>query len=170
MPGVPDVYQGTELVDLSLVDPDNRRPVDVDRRRELLAAVDAGRLPTSPPDSLDAEKLLVTSRALRLRREHPEWFVGADATYLPVATSAGNALAFARGDAGGPAAVTVATRLPVALARHGGWYEHTVALPAGDWTDVLTGRTVSGGSAALEDVLATLPVALLVREGDGPGT
>jgi (1->4)-alpha-D-glucan 1-alpha-D-glucosylmutase len=61
--------------------------------------------------------------------------------------------------------VTVATRLPVALARHGRWYEHTVALPPGVWTDVLTGRTVSGGSTALDDVLATLPVALLVREG-----
>jgi (1->4)-alpha-D-glucan 1-alpha-D-glucosylmutase len=165
MPGVPDVYQGTEVVDLSLVDPDNRRPVDFGRRGELLAALDAG----EPPSSLDAEKLLVTSRALRLRREHPEWFVGEGATYLPVATSSGNALAFSRGDADGPAVVTVATRLPVALARHGGWYEHTVALPPGRWTDVLTGRTVPGGSAALDDVLATLPVALLVREATAPG-
>jgi (1->4)-alpha-D-glucan 1-alpha-D-glucosylmutase len=168
MPGVPDVYQGTEIVDLSLVDPDNRRPVDVARRRELLAALDGGApaasLEPAPDRALDLEKLLVTSRALRLRREHPEWFVGPDATYLPVATSSGNALAFARGDAAGPAAVTVATRLPVALARHGGWYEHTVALPAGSWTDVLTGRPVAGGSAPLEEVLATLPVALLVRD------
>jgi (1->4)-alpha-D-glucan 1-alpha-D-glucosylmutase len=166
MPGVPDVYQGTEIVDLSLVDPDNRRPVDFDARRELLAKLDAG----EPPASLDAEKLLVTSRALRLRREHPGWFIGAEATYLPVATSSGNALAFARGDATGPAVVTVATRLPVALARHGGWYEHTVALPAGTWWDALTGREVGGGSAALDDVLATLPVALLVRGGTAPGT
>jgi len=160
MPGVPDVYQGTEIVDLSLVDPDNRRPVDFGHRGELLAALDAGR----PPASLDAEKLLVTSRVLRLRREHPEWFVGEGATYLPVATSSGNALAFSRGDADGPAVVTIATRLPVALARHGGWYEHTLALPPGSWTDVLTGRTVPGGSTALDGVLATLPVALLVRE------
>jgi len=159
MPGVPDVYQGTEIVDLSLVDPDNRRPVDVARLRELLAALDAG----EPATSLDAEKLLVTSRALRLRREHPEWFAGEGATYLPVATSTGNALAFARGDASGPRVVTVATRLPVALARFRGWYEHTVALPPGTWTDALTGRAVEGGSAALEDVLDTLPVALLVR-------
>jgi (1->4)-alpha-D-glucan 1-alpha-D-glucosylmutase len=160
MPGVPDVYQGTEVLDLSLVDPDNRRPVDYDRRRELLAALDAG----EAPSSLDAEKLLVTSRALRLRRDHPEWFTGGSATYVPVATSSGNAFAFARGDASGPAVVTVATRLPVALARHGGWYEHTVALPAGTWRDALTGREVTGGSAALDDVLARLPVALLVRE------
>jgi (1->4)-alpha-D-glucan 1-alpha-D-glucosylmutase len=159
MPGVPDVYQGTEIVDLSLVDPDNRRPVDVDRLRRLLAELDAG----EPATSLDAEKLLVTSRALRLRREHPGWFVGDGATYLPVATSTGNALAFARGDASGPRVVTVATRLPVALARFRGWYEHTVALAPGTWTDALTGRTVEGGSAPLEEVLATLPVALLVH-------
>ena len=74
MPGVPDVYQGTEIVDLSLVDPDNRRPVDFGRRGELLATLDAGgRRPAGPATT---EKLLVTSRALRLRREHPEWFVG----------------------------------------------------------------------------------------------
>jgi (1->4)-alpha-D-glucan 1-alpha-D-glucosylmutase len=166
MPGVPDVYQGTELVDLSLVDPDNRRPVDVGRRRSLLAALDAGEPASSLDSPVDAEKLLVTSRALRLRREHPEWFVAAGATYLPVATSTGNAVAFARGDAAGPRVVTVATRLPVALARHRGWYEHTVALPPGEWRDALTGREVPGGSAPLEEVLATLPVALLVRTGD----
>ncbi|MGN6246390.1 MAG: malto-oligosyltrehalose synthase, partial [Motilibacteraceae bacterium] len=70
MPGVPDVYQGTELVDLSLVDPDNPRPVDYARRRELLARLDSG----ERPRDVDEEKLLVVSRALRLRREHPEWF------------------------------------------------------------------------------------------------
>src|ERR1700736_5375686 len=80
MPGVPDVYQGCELTGLSLVDPDNRRPVDYVRRQSLLADLDAGRLDAaSSPDPdpvarLDAAKLLVTSRALRLRRDHPDWF------------------------------------------------------------------------------------------------
>jgi (1->4)-alpha-D-glucan 1-alpha-D-glucosylmutase len=174
MPGVADVYQGTEIVDLSLVDPDNRRPVDYGRRAELLRALDDERpleqrlaaLPAAP-DRLDAEKLLVTSRALRLRRDHPEWFTAG--AYTPVATSAGNALAFGRGplDADGRPGVTVisvATRLPVALARHGGWGEHTVSLPRGTWTDVLTGRTLDGRSARLGDLLADLPVALLVLE------
>jgi (1->4)-alpha-D-glucan 1-alpha-D-glucosylmutase len=159
MPGVPDVYQGTEVVDLSLVDPDNRRAVDYDYRRARLARLDDG----ARPDGLDDEKLLVTSRALRLRREHPEWFVGEDATYAAVPTSTGNAVAFARGDASGPAVVTIATRLPVALARLGGWGEHTVALPEGRWRDLLTGAEVEGGSARLSDVLEALPVALLVR-------
>ena len=83
LPGVPDVYQGTELVDLSLVDPDNRRPVDYSRRRQRLARIDAG----ERPRDLDDEKLLVVSRVLRLRRENPDWFVGEDCTYVPVATT-----------------------------------------------------------------------------------
>jgi (1->4)-alpha-D-glucan 1-alpha-D-glucosylmutase len=59
--------------------------------------------------------------------------------------------------------ITVATRLPVALARHGGWGEHTVALPDGTWTDLLTGRELAGGSARLAELLTDFPVALLVR-------
>jgi (1->4)-alpha-D-glucan 1-alpha-D-glucosylmutase len=163
LPGVPDVYQGTEVVDLSLVDPDNRRPVDFAGRRERLARLDAG----ARPGDLDDEKLLVTSRALRLRREHPGWFVGEDATYAAVPTSTGNAVAFSRGDADGPAVVTLATRLPVSLARLGGWGANTVVLPGGSWHDELTGRKVAtgdGGSVQLADVLADLPVALLVRD------
>ncbi len=78
MPGVPDVYQGNELWDLSLVDPDNRRPVDFAVRRELLASIDGGWQP--PVDETGAAKLLVVSRALRLRRDRPELFTG----YTPV--------------------------------------------------------------------------------------
>ncbi len=78
LPGVPDVYQGCELVDLSLVDPDNRRPVDYADRRDRLA-----RLRDHPPRDLDDEKLLVTSRALRLRRELREVF-GDESRYVPL--------------------------------------------------------------------------------------
>jgi (1->4)-alpha-D-glucan 1-alpha-D-glucosylmutase len=174
MPGVADVYQGTEIVDRSLVDPDNRRPVDYGRRSRLLTLLDDDRstpetlaaLPAA--DRLDAEKLLVTSRALRLRREHPDWFVGGG--YLPVATSAGNAIAFGRAPAAAQGfgadqatVIAVATRLPVARARYGGWGEHTVTLPPGDWTDLLTGRQVPGSSCRLADLLSDLPVALLTR-------
>ncbi|MGN6301929.1 MAG: malto-oligosyltrehalose synthase [Angustibacter sp.] len=156
-PGVPDVYQGTELVDLSLVDPDNRRPVDYAERRRRLASLDAGQAPSG----LDDEKLLVTSRALRLRREHPQWFTGPEAVYVPVATTTGNAIAFGRGDGSGVQVVAVATRLSESLEAYGGWREHTVALPEGRWRAVLTGREVEGGSVRLADLLATLPVALL---------
>ncbi len=165
MPGVPDVYQGCEMVDLSLVDPDNRRDVDFDERRKRLQRLDAG----DKPADLDDEKLLVTSRVLRARREHPDWFVGPASAYVPMPTSTGNAVAFGRGDAepDGTAptvnAVAVATRLPVALERHGGWGEHTLALPEGAWRDELTGRGIAGGTVRLGDVLADLPVAFLLR-------
>ncbi len=164
LPGVPDVYQGTEVVDRSLVDPDNRREVDYDDTRARLAHLDAD----GTPRDLDDEKLLVTSRALRLRRELPGCFVGPDAGYEPVATSSGNALAFARGasgvsDAGGGDVVLVVTRRPGELDRLGGWGRHTVLLPDGTWSDVLTGTTWQGGGTALADLLATSPVALLRR-------
>lgn len=165
MPGVPDTYQGCELVDLSLVDPDNRREVDFDARVHRLARLDTG----GPPTDLADEKLLVTSRLLRLRRDHPHWFVGPEASYLPLPTSSGNAVAFARGgpaagdDGTSPPVVAVATRLPVALSRRGGWGEHTVALPGGPWQDLLTGARLSGGPTLLAGLLDTLPVALLLR-------
>ncbi|MBB1516240.1 malto-oligosyltrehalose synthase [Tessaracoccus sp. MC1679] len=158
MPGVPDVYQGCEVVDLSLVDPDNRRAVDYVARADLLAAVDG-----SAQQSLDAEKLLVTSRALRLRRDLPDAFRGESATYSPVPSTSGHAVAFARGVRdGGVAAVAVATRLPALLAERGGWGEHQVILPEAPFVDALTGREFPGGSTSLAEVLATLPVALLV--------
>lgn len=159
MPGVPDVYQGSEIVSLTLVDPDNRGAIAPQRSQELLSSLDGG----APPEGLDAEKLLVTSRALRTRAAHPEWFVGPQAVYTPLPTSTGNAVAFARGDESGPGAITVATRLPVALERRGGWGEHTVALPEGQWRDVLSRVEVKGGNRELREVLVGLPVALLVR-------
>ncbi|WP_338073888.1 malto-oligosyltrehalose synthase [Kineococcus siccus] len=159
MPGVPDVYQGTELVDLSLVDPDNRRDVDYDERVRRLAALDAG----GAPADVDDEKLLVVSRTLRVRRDHPEAFLGEHAGYAAVPTSTGNAVAFARGPLDAPVVVAVATRLPGSLERLGGWGEHTLALPAGSWRDAFTGADVPGGSVRIADVLDGLPVALLVR-------
>src|SRR4029079_18233304 len=72
VPGVPDVYRGDELEDLSLVDPDNRRPVDWDVRRSALAALQAG----APVDEANA-KLYVTWKTLNLRREHADAFAGA---------------------------------------------------------------------------------------------
>jgi (1->4)-alpha-D-glucan 1-alpha-D-glucosylmutase len=151
MPGVPDVYQGTELWDDSLVDPDNRRPVDFDARRALLDRVD-----TAPAIGSDgAAKLWVVSRALRLRRDRPELF----AYYRPLAArgpAAEHAVVFDRGGA-----ITVATRLTVGLERSGGWHG-TVLDVGGDMTDVISGRRWSG-ETPLRDLLATYPVALLAR-------
>ncbi|EWT01004.1 maltooligosyl trehalose synthase, partial [Intrasporangium oryzae NRRL B-24470] len=123
MPGVPDVYQGTDLVDLSLVDPDNRRLVDYAERGRRLARLDGGEAPADLSD----EKLLVTATALRLRRALPGAFVGPEATYDPLTGDTEHLVAFARGDASGPRAVTLATRLAGRLADQGGWGRATVA-------------------------------------------
>jgi len=156
MPGVPDVYQGTELWDHSLVDPDNRRPVDFAARRELLARIDDGWLP--PVDETGAAKLLVTSRAMRLRRQRPELF----RSYRPVYADgrvADHLLAFDRGGA-----VTLTTRLPVGLSRHGGWADTTVSLDGHSFTEVLTNTSYGGSRLAVAELLHTYPVALLVKE------
>lgn len=159
-PGVPDVYLGTELWRDDLVDPDNRRPFDAlapGGAAELLARLDEGYLP--PVDATGAAKLLVTSRALRARRDRPELFTG----YRPVPVrgpAADHAIAFDRGGA-----LTVATRLPLGLERRGGWGGTVIELPEGGWRDALTGRAVpAGGTAELDELLRQLPVALLLRE------
>ncbi|TFV65919.1 UNVERIFIED_ORG: malto-oligosyltrehalose synthase [Bacillus sp. AZ43] len=156
MPGVPDVYQGTELWDFSLVDPDNRRPVDYDRRRQLLAALDRGEIPAV--DDSGAAKLLVVSRTLRARRDHPEWFAG----YEPVQVTGSAADHLVAYDRGG--VVVVATRLPVGLAARG-WGDTALQLPNGAWRDLLTGERVVSDIAGVpaEAVLSALPVALLTR-------
>jgi (1->4)-alpha-D-glucan 1-alpha-D-glucosylmutase len=154
MPGAADVYQGCELSGLALVDPDNRRLVDYERRRALLAAQDSG----APAASLDAEKLLVTSRALRLRRDHADWFTGGYAAVRASGPAAGHVLAFQRGGH----AITVATRLPSGLHRRGGWAGTVLPVPAGRWRDVLTGGVHTGPRPLLSDIARRLPVALLV--------
>ena len=173
MVGVPDLYQGCELSGLSLVDPDNRRPVDFGRRRALLADLDGGRLDLAArldgdrDLSLDAAKLLVSARALRLRRDRPERFAGGYAPVAAVGPAADHVVAFARGgsDAGGPA-VTVATRCPVGLRARGGWSDTVLRLagPGSGWVDALTGAVFPGDSLLLDDVTRALPVALLVPE------
>ncbi|MFC5832394.1 malto-oligosyltrehalose synthase [Nonomuraea insulae] len=147
MPGVPDVYQGNETTDFSLVDPDNRRPVTY---------------PCKPETSWDATKLLVTTQALRLRRR-----LGGAAAYVPLRAEGDRAehvIAFARGTAepeADPRAVVVATRLPVRLAATG-WVATTLALPSGTWRDLLTGNLFTG-RIPLAHLLGQYPVSLLER-------
>ncbi|MGW4079559.1 malto-oligosyltrehalose synthase [Streptomyces asiaticus] len=159
MPGVPDLYMGTECVYMALVDPDNRRPPELGGGE--------------PADGPSADKLLLTRAALKLRREHPGWF-GPGSTYTPLLASgpsAGHCVAFLRTDGTGgtggtdgteDGAVTVVTRLSRRLAEAGGWGATRLPLPPGRWRDLLTGRTAEG-SAALAELLSRLPVALLVR-------
>ena len=158
-PGVPDVYQGTERWDLSLVDPDNRRPVDFAENAKLLRRLDKdvrrGVLPAIDDSGL--AKMLVTSRALRLRRDNPELFD----VYRP-ATVVGEASAHAVAtDRGG--VTVVATRLPVALERRGGWGDTLLMRADRPATDLLTGRRIEPGPVPLAELLDTYPVALLVE-------
>jgi (1->4)-alpha-D-glucan 1-alpha-D-glucosylmutase len=157
MPGVPDVYQGQEMPDRSLVDPDNRRPVDYADRAAALDALDSG--------AAVEPKLLVTAAALRLRRARPDVFGGSYRRLRASGSAAGHVIAFARATPDDQV-LTVATRLPVGLERRGGWSESTLPAVDAGWHDVLTGRRVT---SRLDDILAEMPVALLVRDrGRGP--
>jgi len=165
VPGVPDMYQGAELWDLSLVDPDNRRPVDYDLRRKMLAelkSADVSEVAARMADAKDAglPKIFVVRHCLALRREHPEWF-GTEAAYTPLSAQGPKAqclVAFTRGDR----VLTLTPRLPHTV--NGDWGGTTVQVPDGSWRNRLTGEIVVGGSVAVNDLLKRFPVALLVRE------
>jgi (1->4)-alpha-D-glucan 1-alpha-D-glucosylmutase len=163
-PGVPDLYQGSELWDLSLVDPDNRRPVDYALRRKLLQEIRAMPVADAAAEAMrradeGLPKLWTIRQALKLRREQPESF-GADAGYTPLAargTKAAHVIAYQRGED----VVTIVPRLTTLL---GDWEKTAVALPVGHWTNRLTGAQVGGGKTAMSELLKDFPVALLVRE------
>jgi (1->4)-alpha-D-glucan 1-alpha-D-glucosylmutase len=153
LPGVPDTYQGTETVNLSLVDPDNRRPVDYAERAERLAHVQQ-----QPPRDLDDEKLLVTHRALTLRKEMRDCF-GDRGDYQPLVGTSRHLVGFIRGGE----VATLVTRAPKRLEVVGGWGDASVVLPEGLWRDELTGALHGGAENRVVDVFAQLPVALLRR-------
>lgn len=158
-PGIPDVYQGTELWEDSLVDPDNRRPVDYTERRRRLAD---SAVPTD--HTSDAAKFRVVKTALHVRRERQDSFVGG--TYSPV-TAVGSAAAHVVGFARGPLleepdVIALATRHSLALATQG-WATTSVVLPDGQWVDRLTG-VEHAGDIEISTLFAALPVALLVRD------
>ncbi|HEX2831836.1 MAG TPA: malto-oligosyltrehalose synthase [Thermoanaerobaculia bacterium] len=158
-PGVPDFYQGTELWDFSLVDPDNRRPVDYERRASMLASL-------GEPAKLVKEwrngavKLFVTARTLALRARHAETFLSGG--YRPVKTGTPHAVAYLRGDD----VLVVVPRLTAQLSRQlpvgEVWGEHALQDVDGAWRNVFTGEVVE--SLALRQVFAGFPVAILERE------
>jgi (1->4)-alpha-D-glucan 1-alpha-D-glucosylmutase len=158
-PGVPDLYQGTELWDLSLVDPDNRRPVDYDLRKRLLSELPS----LSIEDICSREdeglpKLWLIYRALKTRRDCVDCF-GRDSEYRPLTPHGrrqDHVVAFARGDR----VVTVVPRLILSL--NGDWMDTTIALPGGTWRNQLTGEQMEG-ACSLQNLLHRFPVALLVR-------
>jgi (1->4)-alpha-D-glucan 1-alpha-D-glucosylmutase len=145
MPGVPDLYQGTESEYRALVDPDNRRPV---------------RFPPEAP----GEKDELTATALRLRARRPAVF-GDTATYTPLVAqgpAAAHCLSYARSGE----VVTAVTRLSLRLADTGGWQDTRLPLPPGRWADLLAPEREFTGHARVEELFARLPVALLERVGE----
>ena len=160
-PGVPDFYQGTELWDFSLVDPDNRRPVDYELRaralRELPAAAELleqwrdGRV-----------KLFVTARTLAARARHAETF--RDGGYSAIDTGTPNAVAWKRGDDILVVVPRLTTQLVEApqLPLYEAWSSHAIHA-GGRWRNVFTDETHEGDTLTLRDVFATFPVVVLER-------
>lgn len=166
VPGVPDVYQGTELFDLSLVDPDNRRPVDFTVRATALAELDAGAV-LPPVDEEGLAKLALTHRVLTLRRDRQELFN----SYTPLAASGPAADHLLGYDRGG--VISLVTRFPVGLAARGGWADTSLQLPPGRWRNVLAEGTAPVFDADLGPVpvttlLGPAPVAVLLRLTEPP--
>jgi (1->4)-alpha-D-glucan 1-alpha-D-glucosylmutase len=154
-PGVADIYQGSEVWDLSLVDPDNRRPVDYQLRSRLLKRLD-GASPAEAAASAEegGTKLWLIRRLLSHRRARPERYENAE--YEPLALSGtrpDDALGFTRGG------------LAVVIPRlgRGGWTGTRVGLPAGVWRSVFGGGTFRGGWIGLEEVFGSFPIAVLER-------
>ncbi len=176
VPGMPDIYQGTELWDLSLVDPDNRRPVQYGLRMRLLDEVEAAlevdrgdAMPRFFRDWRDGRfKLAALATLLGLRRDRPALF--AEGAYEPVAAhgpQADQVCAFLRSH--GDATALVATaRFPSRFQAEGFGRETALALPealqGASWRDALTGREIRAedGALAASAVFAALPAAVLL--------
>jgi (1->4)-alpha-D-glucan 1-alpha-D-glucosylmutase len=159
---VPDTYQGSELWDLRLVDPDNRTPVDYEQRLSMLEELKNGIPAEEIMRRADSglPKLWVTYCALQVRGQHPQWF-GAEAGYAPILASgarAENLVAFQRG----AHATTIVPRWPLKVGDS--WSATIIELPAGPWRNVLTGDVIDGGRQRAQTLLRRFPVALLVKD------
>jgi len=160
-PGIPDTYQGSELWDLSLVDPDNRRPVDYTLRRSLLSE-----LPKLKVEDVwkrveeGLPKLWTLYHAIRTRREQAQAF-GPEGGYTPLfaqGDKADSVVAYKRGES----VIVIVPRLVMKLG--GNWSNTSLEIPSGNWRDQLSGSVLNGGNLPLGKALARFPIALLVRE------
>jgi (1->4)-alpha-D-glucan 1-alpha-D-glucosylmutase len=161
-PGIPDIYQGSELWNLSLVDPDNRTPVDFRLRKELLSELDQ-LSPETIMERLDEglPKLWLIRQVLQFRRIHPE-ILNESSEYVPVyahGSKSDHLAAFMRG---GKALILV-PRFVMKL--NGDWDDTTVVLPESSWHNILTGEKMAGGAVGIEELLSRFPVGMLIREG-----
>jgi (1->4)-alpha-D-glucan 1-alpha-D-glucosylmutase len=160
-PGIPDTYQGSEVWDLSLVDPDNRRPVDYGLRRRLLSE-----LPNLNVDEVwqrideGLPKLWTIYHALRVRRNYASAFAD-KAAYQPLTAQGANAdhlVAYMRNDE----IIAIVPRLTLTLDSH--WGNTSFQVPCGRWRNQLSGAVYNGSRFDVGEILAPFPVALLVKE------
>jgi (1->4)-alpha-D-glucan 1-alpha-D-glucosylmutase len=154
-PGIPDFYQGSELRDDALVDPDNRRPVDLVERARLLQDM-TGAGPHDAVRDLGLAKLWTIRRVLDLRALAPERFAAPYRALAASGTHAHRVFAFARGDD----LVSVVPRLGV---RADTWRATTIVLGPGTWRDAISDLEVRGGEIAVAALWRALPIALLSR-------
>jgi (1->4)-alpha-D-glucan 1-alpha-D-glucosylmutase len=183
LPGMPDIYQGCELWDLSLVDPDNRRPVDYELRRRVLEEVGAAMaqdrraaMPSMLENWRDGRaKLALTANLLAYRQERPTLFN--EGGYEPLAATGEKAdqlCAFLRSH-GEDRLLVVTSRFPARLETNRGWGDTAIPITqaggVAGWRDLLTGRRFGSGDGLLmgEDTLADLPVSLLVPDAGPEG-
>ena len=186
-PGLPDFYQGTELWDLSLVDPDNRRPVDFDKRLDLLSKIKAKTKTKKTMLSLMADllkhpeegalKLFLIYRALQTRRDYLDLFQRGGYQKLTVVGSLkAHVVAFAR-DLGESRAIAIVPRFLTSLSKEGEyplgeqvWHETRITPPPGSatvWQNVITGQEIQGEDTLwLKEVLSHFPVALLIQTSE----
>jgi len=159
-PGIPDFYQGAELWNFSLVDPDNRRPVDYGLRRRLLRE-----LSELSPEAIwqrrreGLPKLWLIQQGLRVRHERPQAF-GHTGSYVPLyarGETSASVVSFMRGGE----VIALAPRLRLNVQE--GWPHTVIDLPAGRWRQELDGRVFDGGACRLGEVLRTFPVGLLCK-------
>ncbi|MCC5637217.1 malto-oligosyltrehalose synthase [Nostoc sp. CHAB 5844] len=179
-PGVPDFYQGTELWDLSLVDPDNRRPVDFELRRAYLSSIQEGiktdilsLIPELLTHKTDGRiKLFLTLQALKARTKYLSLFQNGE--YLPLevhGTHANHIIAFAR-QHNNQTAIAIVPRFVTTLIQPGElplgepvWQDTHLKLPSKTWQNLLTHQTLqTQNSLPIATALSHFPVALLIAE------
>ncbi len=161
-PGVPDAYQGSEIWDLRLVDPDNRGNIDYEARKSLLAELRSGMSVDDVMQRMESgmPKLWVMYKTLQLRSEKPEWFdERSDYTPLPVEGSKQlHLVAFRRGER----VAVLAPRWNFKLA--GAFGSTTVELPPGSWTNLFTDEVMSGEKVRAQNLFRRFPVSLLIKD------
>lgn len=147
-PGIPDIYQGNELWDLSLVDPDNRRPVDFEERKTLLKELNEGE-----------PKLFIIQKFLNFRKTNPETFT--TGTYEPLYATGNkenHIVAYMRNNS----VITIVPRYIIQL--NNNWDDTSLNIPEGHWINLFTDEEFVGGLIKIKELLINFPVALLIKK------